>query len=941
MKNLRVFLLKKYIVIFILTIALLFGIFSLRTVKAQSDCLEVFGNAEIGKDNLLKPIISGGVENALTDFAYNGIAVSGGENGGVIYNQDINISDNTIDDTLIELLITPQSIGSGTSNDLSTNPNLYTPDFERLTITLTQKDNPDNMLTIEFHSRNDGNNKTIMITAAGTGQLLAGEMSKINAAKNIDCRYLTYDYSGRTPYSFDGCSREVMRDENDAAIPLGSNGSIKLFYDKNTNTLYTNYGVKSTNEGSTMVSSNGKYKWRIRKFGQEYEFGYTNETVGQDLTWNGFTSDEIEMKIQFNDVKPQKRANILLLNVDGEDLSKKIIAKDIEYYGISGYEYSIPAPIIYDQVGRKVMQDLPSGINVSINKGQTVVMEETPYFQGLKFTPDSNGEYTINYSYLGENSSAVLSVFTDQEKPLNIIPTLAKLPDYIIYNNEINLGAVAESQIYLNGEKPTMSLKISKGGTTITENNALEAEYNYSFIQSGEYLLTYSALDIVGRQKTYTLTVKVHRNIMSFKDDIPDNYLWFYGEQKPPISKEDVEVYDLESGLISSDNISIYISVTDDDYTPYTDNYTFNELGVYYIKYVCTYNIEAEEIISEIKRTITLFDTTSPIVNVSGIPQNTAIDTSKTDTDSLKHLKAKKGAEITLSELVISAYDLVAETNIDLSANVKIMFIDNLNNITEITESVNDNSYSHIFNNIGLYSYRFEVTDESDFKSSFVYRIDVREYWLEVDTQNIPEEIESGNPININSLKVKDFDGNIVSDANLEIKVYYNGEEEDVSEDFIPEKAGVYNIAISAQKNNEQLLINRAVTVIDTTPPVIVLKEDIPSTFSVNREIVLPEAEVTDNNDLFLNYTITVKIDEESVNVLFNKFTAEKAGEYLVTYTATDSNGNIATKQYTIEIKAGCGQCSSGISFGGVIMIVLLLIVFNFNYFKQKRIRGK
>jgi len=941
MKNLRVFLLKKYIVIFILTIALLFGIFSLRTVKAQSDCLEVFGNAEIGKDNLLKPIISGGVENALTDFAYNGIAVSGGENGGVIYNQDINISDNTIDDTLIELLITPQSIGSGTSNDLSTNPNLYTPDFERLTITLTQKDNPDNMLTIEFHSRNDGNNKTIMITAAGTGQLLAGEMSKINAAKNIDCRYLTYDYSGRTPYSFDGCSREVMRDENDAAIPLGSNGSIKLFYDKNTNTLYTNYGVKSTNEGSTMVSSNGKYKWRIRKFGQEYEFGYPNETVGQDLTWNGFTSDEIEMKIQFNDVKPQKRANILLLNVDGEDLSKKIIAKDIEYYGISGYEYSIPAPIIYDQVGRKVMQDLPSGINVSINKGQTVVMEETPYFQGLKFTPDSNGEYTINYSYLGENSSAVLSVFTDQEKPLNIIPTLAKLPDYIIYNNEINLGAVAESQIYLNGEKPTMSLKISKGGTTITENNALEAEYNYSFIQSGEYLLTYSALDIVGRQKTYTLTVKVHRNIMSFKDDIPDNYLWFYGEQKPPISKEDVEVYDLESGLISSDNISIYISVTDDDYTPYTDNYTFNELGVYYIKYVCTYNIEAEEIISEIKRTITLFDTTSPIVNVSGIPQNTAIDTSKTDTDSLKHLKAKKGAEITLSELVISAYDLVAETNIDLSANVKIMFIDNLNNITEITESVNDNSYSHIFNNIGLYSYRFEVTDESDFKSSFVYRIDVREYWLEVDTQNIPEEIESGNPININSLKVKDFDGNIVSDANLEIKVYYNGEEEDVSEDFIPEKAGVYNIAISAQKNNEQLLINRAVTVIDTTPPVIVLKEDIPSTFSVNREIVLPEAEVTDNNDLFLNYTITVKIDEESVNVLFNKFTAEKAGEYLVTYTATDSNGNIATKQYTIEIKAGCGQCSSGISFGGVIMIVLLLIVFNFNYFKQKRIRGK
>jgi len=941
MKNLRVFLLKKYIVIFILTIALLFGIFSLRTVKAQSDCLEVFGNAEIGKDNLLKPIISGGVENALTDFAYNGIAVSGGENGGVIYNQDINISDNTIDDTLIELLITPQSIGSGTSNDLSTNPNLYTPDFERLTITLTQKDNPDNMLTIEFHSRNDGNNKTIMITAAGTGQLLAGEMSKINAAKNIDCRYLTYDYSGRTPYSFDGCSREVMRDENDAAIPLGSNGSIKLFYDKNTNTLYTNYGVKSTNEGSTMVSSNGKYKWRIRKFGQEYEFGYPNETVGQDLTWNGFTSDEIEMKIQFNDVKPQKRANILLLNVDGEDLSKKIIAKDIEYYGISGYEYSIPAPIIYDQVGRKVMQDLPSGINVSINKGQTVVMEETPYFQGLKFTPDSNGEYTINYSYLGENSSAVLSVFTDQEKPLNIIPTLAKLPDYIIYNNEINLGAVAESQIYLNGEKPTMSLKISKGGTTITENNALEAEYNYSFIQSGEYLLTYSALDIVGRQKTYTLTVKVHRNIMSFKDDIPDNYLWFYGEQKPPISKEDVEVYDLESGLISSDNISIYISVTDDDYTPYTDNYTFNELGVYYIKYVCTYNIEAEEIISEIKRTITLFDTTSPIVNVSGIPQNTAIDTSKTDTDSLKHLKAKKGAEITLSELVISAYDLVAETNIDLSANVKIMFIDNLNNITEITESVNDNSYSHIFNNIGLYSYRFEVTDESDFKSSFVYRIDVREYWLEVDTQNIPEEIESGNPININSLKVKDFDGNIVSDANLEIKVYYNGEEEDVSEDFIPEKAGEYNIVISAQKNNEQLLINRAVTVIDTTPPVIVLKEDIPSTFSVNREIVLPEAEVTDNNDLFLNYTITVKIDEESVNVLFNKFTAEKAGEYLVTYTATDSNGNIATKQYTIEIKAGCGQCSSGISFGGVIMIVLLLIVFNFNYFKQKRIRGK
>ena len=86
----------------------------------------------------------------------------------------------------------------------------------------------------------------------------------------------------------------------------------------------------------------------------------------------------------------------------------------------------------------------------------------------------------------------------------------------------------------------------------------------------------------------------------------------------------------------------------------------------------------------------------------------------------------------------------------------------------------------------------------------------------------------------------------------------------------------------------------RTVTVQDTLAPEITLKGDAEVTINAGTAYTDPGATAVDNNDGDLTDKMTV---EGSVDIY-------RAGTYTITYTATDSFGNTATKERTVCVKA-------------------------------------
>ncbi len=112
-------------------------------------------------------------------------------------------------------------------------------------------------------------------------------------------------------------------------------------------------------------------------------------------------------------------------------------------------------------------------------------------------------------------------------------------------------------------------------------------------------------------------------------------------------------------------------------------------------------------------------------------------------------------------------------------------------------------------------------------------------------------------------------------------------------------KAGTYTITYTATDNaGNSTSINRTVTVVeksspgDTQKPVITLTGDAQLTVIKGQSFTDPGATATDDHDGTLTVVTSGSVD------------TNKAGTYTITYTATDSAGNKATKTRTVIVKA-------------------------------------
>lgn len=115
----------------------------------------------------------------------------------------------------------------------------------------------------------------------------------------------------------------------------------------------------------------------------------------------------------------------------------------------------------------------------------------------------------------------------------------------------------------------------------------------------------------------------------------------------------------------------------------------------------------------------------------------------------------------------------------------------------------------------------------------------------------------------------------------------------------------------------------------DLTPPVISVG-DVQATGRTGEEITLPEATATDDVDGTVICMLSVTApDEQAVSVINGKFTPEMTGRYIVTYTATDSSGNIGTEVRYIDVEQGTtGGCTNSLSvFQSIGLFTILVTV--------------
>ena len=135
-----------------------------------------------------------------------------------------------------------------------------------------------------------------------------------------------------------------------------------------------------------------------------------------------------------------------------------------------------------------------------------------------------------------------------------------------------------------------------------------------------------------------------------------------------------------------------------------------------------------------------------------------------------------------------------------------------------------------------------------------------------------------------------------------------------------------YNVADSS--GNAAIEVQRTVTVVDTTIPVITLLGDNPLSVTQNTTFTDPGSTVTDNIDTALIATVTGSVDTAAV------------GTYTLNYNVTDSAGNTATEvtrtiNVVVEVTPPAPTRSRG---GGSLGIATLFIAVPL--WLRRRIRG-
>lgn len=821
---------------------------------------------------------------------YSGVTVSTAAAGSVTYkkDKDIDISDNTANDVLLEFIAIPNEVGVH--------------DFTSITFKFIDKNDPTNFLTVILAGGSSANLGGLR--AGGSNQDLYG-LKYIRKNNEYDPSYGT------------GISQNLAGQGN-GSIPYST---ISFYYDKEENALYVSPAYDYENSAAI--------KQLVRDFDDTTLItNREGDTVSQEA-WNGFTGDTVTLEITVNTVAEGKTAKYGVLTVDGERLTKRL---DTEFLfdGIVGYEYALPTPTyVSGLTGAETNFDsVASGVRVLYNGEEVDVL-------GGVFTPKNAGEYTVQYAveeggttYMAEFA---LTVFAQGQAPAVEFDITGGLDegDVIYLGGGIQGSVSAATALHHDGSACDVTVQIFKGEAVLqTFENG---EFSYDFDEVGDYTLVFTAVDKVGRQSVREIPFAVSRTSIEIADP-DDEQTLLDRSDKIVFSASDVKVSDvrIENGATiatpQTDFVSLKVSISysykGGEFSKWTQDSDMSALGDYKIRYTVSYTLKGDEETygSEYVRTVKVVDNTAPALEEAKTPEGNVQADASQSTDSALYYKALTGGKISISQL--GATDARGDGPVDLSGEVKVKYTDADGDVTDAVFT--EGKFTFTPDKAGTYYVTFTVSD-GVLEDTLVYVFEVKNVWLNAsfESDTLADAV-FGTAYELPVPALTDFNGDAVTDARITVEIIPESGTSFTVENytFTPDQTGTFTVRYTIVSKGESAVKEFALAVKDTTAPVIVFDGEVPKTAEAGDTVVLPAVKITDDRDSVLGYRIWLEFEGERTELFDLSFKAEKVGTYKVIVETSDTAGNPAeiSAEITVTERSESGGGCSGTLFAGAGM---------------------
>ena len=804
---------------------------------------------------------------------YSGVTVSTGVASTVVFKNDIDISDNTKDDVLLEFIAIPHEVGVA--------------DFTSITFKFSDENDPDTFFTVRLGSGPYGS------TGMG-GLLAAGDNQKGYGLKLI-----------RENDEYDGDTGSVLS-QTLGGESSGSNiySSVCLYYDKTENALYTSqmYNYSNAQAQKSLVRDFDDTTLKINKDGA---------TVSQEA-WGGFTSDTVTLEITVDTVSEGETAKYGILTVDGERFTKRL-STTFAYDGIEGYEYRLPTPVYVSG-----LTGAETDFN-SVGSGMRVLLgdEEIPVVGGV-FTPEEAGGYTVQYvveeggkTYLAEFPLTVYA--RDAAPAVDFDLTGGVGEGDVIYLGGGMTGSVtASTKLHHDGSLCPVTAQLKKDGESVAGFVYENGTFSHEFDEVGEYTLVFTAVDQVGRESVKEIAFTVSRTSVALAD--PEDLQTLLDRTDTiEFSAEDVAVTDVhvEDGQTvskpQSELLSLQVTIDyafgEGEFKPWSPDADMSALGDYKIRYSVSYRLEAEGEVytSEFVRTVKVVDNTPPELGEAAAPEGNVKQDMEQSTDAAQYYRAMTGGTITIAQL--GATDARADAPVDLSSAVKARLTDADKQVTDITFT--DETFTFTPEKAGTYYVTFTVSD-GVLEDTFVYVFEVRSVWLSASFESDTlADAEYGKAYTLPSPAFTDFNGDSVTGVQVRIEIVPQGGSTPVTAEgnsFTPDATGTFTVRYTMSHSGETVVKEFTLTVKDVTAPVISFAEEVPGTAYVGETFVLPAVTVSDDRDKALGYTIWLEFDGTRTELFDLSFRPEQTGTYKIVIKTSDTAGNPASVSAEITV---------------------------------------
>ena len=491
------------------------------------------------------------------------------------------------------------------------------------------------------------------------------------------------------------------------------------------------------------------------------------------------------------------------------------------------------------------------------------------------------GKYTITFKSTDTNGNVAI-----ETREFKVKDTTAPVITVDDENNKYTME--------VHGEKPEF-----KATATDNYDDHVEVEItdDIDVHKVGKYTVTFKSTDTNGNVATVTREFKVVDTTAPVitVDDENNKYTMEVHEDKPEFKATATDNYD--------EHVNVEI----------TDNIDTHKVGTYTVMFKA---IDTNGNVATVTREFKVVDTTAPVITPSEEnvyemevheekPEFKATATDNYD----EHVEVEITDDIDVHK--VGKYTVTFKST-DTNGNVatvtkEFKVVDTTapvitlseNNVYEMevhgekpefkataTDNYDDNVEVEITDDIdvhkvGKYTVTFKATDTNGNVATVTREFKVKDTTapvITVDDENNKYEMEvHGEKPEFKATATDSYDGEIQVNVTSDIDVH---------------KVGTYTVIFTATDTNGNTATEkREFKVKDTTAPVITPSEENMYEMEVYGEKPKFKATATDNYDDYVEVEITDDINEKVV------------GTYTVTFTATDTNGNVATVTKEFKVK--------------------------------------